>query len=103
MNRIEEFKKAQETGLNIFIEKDKRYGSSFFDTCNKHGLVAPVIRLEDKVNRLAYLVHNPEDSGNDESIKDTLRDLSNYAIMTLVAIEELEMKSCKESGRSAVN
>lgn len=34
------------------------------------------------------LVSNPSDDGGDESIEDTLRDLANYSIMTLMALRE---------------
>lgn len=47
-------------------------------------MAMPCIRLEDKLNRLKALTRNGNQQVNDESIDDTLMDLANYAIMTLV-------------------
>ena len=47
-------------------------------------MTMPCIRLEDKLNRLKALTRAGNQQVNDESIDDTLMDLANYAIMTLV-------------------
>ena len=44
------------------------------------------IRLEDKLNRLKSLNFSKSAKVN-ESIEDTLMDLANYAIMTLIELE----------------
>ena len=49
----------------------------------------PCIRLEDKLNRLKSLLKK-ESLVTDEKIEDTLMDLANYAIMTLI---ELDIKN----------
>lgn len=47
------------------------------------------IRLSDKLNRFKKLSHRPESQlVKDESIKDTLLDLANYALMTVLEMEE---------------
>lgn len=46
----------------------------------------PCIRLDDKLNRLKSLAKNPAQV-RDESIRDTLLDLANYAIMTVIEME----------------
>jgi hypothetical protein len=45
------------------------------------------IRLNDKLNRFKTLI---KDTGavSDETIRDTLLDLSNYAIMTVMEMDE---------------
>lgn len=45
------------------------------------------IRLGDKFNRFKTLSRNEEQKVNDESIRDTLIDLANYAIMTVLEME----------------
>lgn len=51
----------------------------------------PCIRLADKLNRLESLtLNNNEQKVSDESIVDTLMDLANYSIMTLI---ELNLKN----------
>lgn len=46
------------------------------------------MRLSDKFNRLENLMLNGECEITDESIKDTLIDLANYAIMLYMEVEE---------------
>lgn len=45
------------------------------------------IRLGDKFNRFKTLSRNGDQKVNDESIRDTLIDLANYAIMTVLEME----------------
>lgn len=76
--------------LNALYErKNADYGDSFAKSFEEYGLAAPCIRLEDKLNRLKSLRKRPAQV-KDESIEDTLLDLANYAIMTLV---EMRMKA----------
>ena len=51
----------------------------------EYGLIMPVIRLEDKFNRFKKLaLNNGEAKVKDESIEDTLLDMANYALMTVI-------------------
>lgn len=56
------------------------------ETYKKLGIISAVTRITDKVNRLQSLCI--KDTLVDESIKDTLMDLANYSIMTLIELEE---------------
>lgn len=71
----------------IHTEKQKAYGDSFSETMAEFGLVAALTRITDKTNRLKSLYKLGLEESGGESIKDTLRDLANYAIMTLAALE----------------
>lgn len=71
----------------MYINKNADYGDSFGDTFNKLGMISAVTRITDKTNRLQSLCVNGQ-KVKDESIKDTLMDLANYAIMTLIELEE---------------
>ena len=46
------------------------------------------IRLGDKLNRFKTLSRKPEQQVRDESLRDTLLDLANYAIMTVLEMED---------------
>lgn len=70
----------------IFVKKNTDYGNSFEESLNKHGLIAAIVRMEDKMSRLNTLSKN-DALVKDESIIDTLKDLSNYALMTAVWLE----------------
>ncbi len=73
--------------INTYVAKNLDYGDSFAELYQKFGLLSTVIRLTDKVKRLESLVEN-EKQVDDESIEDTLEDMINYAIMTLVEIKK---------------
>lgn len=68
----------------LYERKNHDYGDSFGKSFSEYGMAMPCIRLEDKLNRLKALTRNGNQQVNDESIYDTLMDLANYAIMTLV-------------------
>ena len=73
---------------NLYRRKNSDYGDSFGQSFSKFGLTMPCIRLSDKLNRLESLTINKNNQQvNDESIEDTLMDLANYAIMTLVELQ----------------
>lgn len=69
----------------LYERKNKDYGNSFDKTLNEFGIVAGLIRLNDKMNRIKS-IYNKDVSVKDESLEDTLIDLANYAVMTLMWI-----------------
>jgi len=71
---------------DLYRRKNADYGDSFGKSYGEYGVVMACIRLEDKLNRLKSLTKQKAQV-EDESIVDTLRDLANYAIMTLVEME----------------
>ena len=78
-----QFKSITEEMLQTYIRKNHDYGDSFNKSLDKFGLIASVVRMNDKMERIESLT-NKEALVKDESIKDTLLDLANYAIMTIV-------------------
>lgn len=74
---------------NLYRKKNSDYGDSFSKSFKEYGIIMPCIRLEDKLNRLKSLtVHNCVMEVHTESIEDTLMDLANYAIMTLMELKD---------------
>lgn len=66
-----------------FCKKNSDYGNSFEESLDKHGIVASVVRMGDKMNRLEALTDESRTQQvGSESLLDTLEDLSNYAAMT---------------------
>lgn len=97
-------KKVYEDLWNTFCKKNHDYGNSFELSLDKHGLVAGVVRMEDKMNRLSTLVDSDTDAQiASESIVDTLMDLSNYAAMSACWLmgqdEETRDEEPTESGK----
>lgn len=81
--------KAHDGLLAIFEKKNADYGNSFEESLEKHGIIAAIVRMEDKMGRLNSLTKKgAEQKVSDESLVDTLKDLSNYALMTAVWLEE---------------
>ena len=80
-------------GLNeLYARKNHDYGDSFHTTFVEEGLAMARIRLGDKFSRfktLSRLSCNDRDQQQvtNESIRDTLLDLANYAIMTVLEMD----------------
>lgn len=87
MDKASKHKAICEELNKIYKDKNHDYGDSFGETYKKLGIISAVTRLTDKINRLQSLV-TKEQKVKDESIKDTLMDLANYAIMTLIEMKE---------------
>lgn len=80
--------------LSIFEKKNADYGNSFEESLEKHGIIAAIVRMEDKMGRLNSLTKpGSKQKVSDESLVDTLKDLSNYALMTAVWLEEEKTSS----------
>lgn len=88
-NRIDKHLQHERIGqelLELYKSKNHDYGDSFGETYEKLGIISAVTRITDKLNRLQSL-STKEAKVYDETIEDTLVDLANYAIMTLIEIE----------------
>lgn len=70
----------------VYKAKNHDYGDSFGDTYKKLGIISAVTRLSDKMNRLMSLAVLHDAQVKDEKIEDTLLDMANYAIMTLIEL-----------------
>ena len=67
---------------NVFCKKNHDYGNSFEKSLDTFGLVAGIVRMNDKFERLVSLNDPNKDAQiASESLVDTLEDLSNYAAM----------------------
>lgn len=80
---VEQFMDITTNMAKTYAAKNHDYGNSFEQSLDKFGLLAAVVRMGDKMNRIESL-SKKEAEVKDESIKDTLLDLANYAIMTVM-------------------
>jgi len=78
-NRVQQLQHIQAEALELFSRKNKDYGDAFAT----FGLIGVLIRIQDKINRALTIQHN-QVTLVDESIRDTLLDLHNYAAMALM-------------------
>lgn len=72
----------------LYTKKNHDYGDSFHQTFVEEGMAMSRIRLGDKLSRFKTLSRNNQQEVKDESLRDTLIDLANYAIMTVLEMEE---------------
>lgn len=84
---VEKFTEITSNMAKTYAAKNHDYGNSFEQSLDKFGLVASVVRLGDKMNRIESLTKKGAQV-KDESIKDTLLDMANYAIMTVMWMDK---------------
>lgn len=89
MDKIRKFEFITQSMLETYKRKNADYGDSFGESVEELGLISAITRISDKCNRLKSLVKNPAKVSN-ESMEDTLLDLANYAVMTLIELETME-------------
>lgn len=86
-NKIEKHQKICNELNALYAKKNHDYGDSFHLSFVEEGMAMARIRLGDKLNRFKTLSRTTKQEVNDESIRDTLIDLANYAIMTILEME----------------
>lgn len=86
MNKLDRINSIVEKMKQTLLFKNHDYGDSFAKSYAKWGLIAPVVRISDKYERLCSLM-NKERMVADESIDDTLYDMMGYIILTLAERE----------------
>lgn len=70
---------------DTYEAKNHDYGDSFHSTYLKHGAIAGIIRMEDKIARASVLASGKV-AKVDEKLQDTLLGLANYAIMLAMEV-----------------
>lgn len=71
----------------LYARKNADYGDSFHKTYVEEGMTMARIRLSDKLERFKQLTRSNEQNVHDESVRDTLIDLANYAILTVMELD----------------
>lgn len=84
MNRVQQLENTQKECLELFRKKNQDYGDAFA----KFGVIGVLMRIEDKIQRSLSITKNGVQLVNDESLKDTLMDLHNYAAMGVMLLDE---------------
>lgn len=70
----------------LYRKKNHDYGDIFHETYLKFGLTMVLIRLTDKLKRFETLTTSKAQV-KDESIRDTLINLADYAIMAVMELD----------------
>lgn len=85
MDRVAQLEKIQNECKQIFEKKNNDYGDAFA----QHGTVGVLVRISDKMARFTNISKKGlEISVSDETLRDTLMDLHNYAAMAIMCMED---------------
>ena len=80
----------------LYEKKNHDYGDAFHLSYLEEGMAMPRIRIGDKFNRfknLTKISHMSEATKvREERLRDTLIDMANYAIMTVMELDAEEGK-----------
>lgn len=87
MDKVERHRKLCEEINQLYARKNHDYGDSFHTTYVEEGMAMPRIRLSDKLARFKKLTLSGSQMVTDESVRDTLIDLANYAMMTVMEMD----------------
>lgn len=99
MTKADKHMKLCEKLNEIYKQKNAAYGDSFSETFKRLGIVSAVVRIADKYNRIVNLVGHKDVDMGDESIRDTLLDMANYCIMTVIEMDDKQSKDAVSSFR----
>jgi hypothetical protein len=83
-NRPEQLKDVQDEALALFTRKNADYGDAFAN----YGPIGVIVRMGDKIQRLMSITKTNVQMVDNESLRDTLIDLHNYAAMGVMLIDE---------------
>lgn len=81
------FKEITDKMLETYKSKNKDYGDSFRNLFKECGMTYAYGHLKEKLERVKSLMSD-EAKVKGESMKDSLYDLANYAILTIMEIEK---------------
>lgn len=82
--RINQMSAVQNEALELFRKKNTDYGDAFAT----YGTVGVIVRMGDKIQRLISVSKKGVTLVDNESLRDTLIDLHNYAAMGIMLIDE---------------
>lgn len=84
---VDQHKELLDELNDLYARKNQDYGNGFDESLDEDGLLVLKIRLGDKFKRFSQLINN-EQMVNDESMRDTLIDLANYALMGVMWMDK---------------
>ena len=87
MNNVERHEQICKELNRLYKRKNSDYGDSFHISFVEEGMAMARIRLGDKFNRFKTLSRQDTRMVEDESIRDTLIDLANCAVMTVAEMD----------------
>jgi hypothetical protein len=93
MDRVAQMEKVQEEAKLLFQRKNQDYGDAFAN----YGTIGVLVRMSDKISRYVSVSKKHVNLVNDETLRDTLIDLHNYAAMAIMLIDEKHQKQLDDA------
>lgn len=87
-SKVECFKQLTGEMVALYERKNKDYGDSFTEMYREWGPMYPMSRMQEKLRRAIQLMRSGEAQIPEEKVTDTLLDLANYALMTIMELKE---------------
>ena len=87
--RIDQMREIQDEARNLFAKKNRDYGDAFAE----FGPVGVIVRMGDKIKRLTSISRSGVSFVDNESLRDTLIDLHNYAAMAIMTLDDENSKT----------
>lgn len=100
MVREKEFDRIVKELFELYKRKNADYGDSFHNLYQDCGDMYPITRLYEKAKRGVQLLLNGQQV-KDESLRDTIRDMGLYCILTLIEKNESINKNKLAEGRDS--
>jgi hypothetical protein len=94
--RVEQMSQVQNEALELFKRKNADYGDAFAN----YGSIGVIVRMGDKIQRLVSVTNRSVSLIDNETLRDTLIDLHNYAAMAIMLIDETNKNKKKEAFNS---
>ena len=81
--RVLQMKRVHTEAIELFAKKNSDYGDAFAT----YGTVGVIVRMGDKISRLASITNKGVNLVEDEKLRDTLLDLHNYSAMAIMLLD----------------
>ena len=91
--RVEQMREIQNEALHLFARKNRDYGDAFAE----FGPVGVIVRMGDKIKRLTSISRSGVSFVDNESLRDTLIDLHNYAAMAIMTLDDENIETLNKN------
>ena len=91
--RVEQMREIQDEARNLFAKKNRDYGDAFAE----FGPVGVIVRMGDKIKRLTSISRSGISFVDNESLRDTLVDLHNYAAMAIMTLDDESIETLNKN------
>lgn len=104
MNDVQRFGRIQVEMCDTFKSKNADYGNSFsqlYQEFGDNGIITAAVQISHKYHRFMNLIKGTPAKVN-ESLRDTLLDLANYCVLTVMELDKAKEHKSASDSASAV-